>query len=240
MQRSGYALAFLIVLLAACAGAFFGGRILWRQLQGDFGPRSWAPPDEEVAQVTGAPQAKPAATATPGPRPTATRVSIVTPAAPVVLPAFTPDVAGAEATALANAQATASPTASATPQGSPTPSASPTVPAGDFPFYPSHAVRNSSGDCPGAYVLGRVVDRAGNPMAGLVINLSDEYGNQESKVTKGGADAGRYDFPLFGPPRRFYVMVMEGGKPASQQVEVPHGVGSQPQASCHWVDWQRR
>ena len=73
------------------------------------------------------------------------------------------------------------------------------------------------------------------------LRLADEYGNEEFKMTKGGADAGRYDFPIFGPPRRFYLSVVDGSaRPLSTQVEIPHGVGADAQAQCHWVDWRRQ
>jgi len=71
--------------------------------------------------------------------------------------------------------------------------------------------------------------------------LVDEYGNQDVKLTKSGADAGRYDFPIFGPPRKFYLTVVDGNEqPISPQVEILHGLGANAQATCHWIDWRRQ
>ena len=56
-----------------------------------------------------------------------------------------------------------------------------------------------------------------------------------------GSHQERYDFPIFGAPRRFYVSVADAaGRQASPQVEVAHKVGQQAGANCHWVDWVRR
>jgi hypothetical protein len=103
-------------------------------------------------------------------------------------------------------------------------------------------MRDSAGDCPGAYILGVVTDQAGSGLASVRLWLVDEYGNQDTKTTKSAAgEVGRYDFPLFGPPRRFYLTVVDAsGHPISPRVEVLHGLGASAQASCHWVDWQRR
>ena len=86
-----------------------------------------------------------------------------------------------------------------------------------------------------------MTDRSGAPLPDVRLRLVDEYGNEEFKITKGGADAGRYDFPIFGPPRRFFLSVVDGStRPNSPQIEVPHGVGADAQAQCHWVDWRRQ
>ncbi|MCU0500667.1 MAG: hypothetical protein MUC51_02670 [Anaerolineae bacterium] len=112
----------------------------------------------------------------------------------------------------------------------------------DYAFELVRAVRNSSGDCPGAYILGSVIDQAGKPMPDVSLRLTDEYGNQQIQTSKKVAsEAGRYDFPLFGPPRRFFLSVVDPqGRPLSPAVEIPHGVGSTAEAKCHWADWQRQ
>jgi hypothetical protein len=104
------------------------------------------------------------------------------------------------------------------------------------------AVRHTAGDCPGAYILGHVTDAQGAPLANVRLRLTDEYGNQQTQTTKSGAgEVGRYDFPLFGPPRRFYLSVVDAqDRPLSPVIEIPHGVGAAPQATCHWADWRRR
>ena len=86
-----------------------------------------------------------------------------------------------------------------------------------------------------------MTDPGGAALPEVRLRLADEYGNEESKMTKGGADAGRYDFPIFGPPRRFYLSVVDGNaRPLSTRTEIPHGVGADAQAQCHWVDWRRQ
>ena len=134
----------------------------------------------------------------------------------------------------------ASPEPEPTPTETETASPSPS-PVAAFPFLLTRPVRHSAGDCPGNYILGAVTDRNGKPLPDVRLRLVDEYGNEEFKVTKGGADAGRYDFPIFGPPRRFYLSVVDGSnRPISPQVEIPYGLGADAQATCHWADWQRQ
>ena len=97
------------------------------------------------------------------------------------------------------------------------------------------------GDCPGNYILGVVTDRGGIPLPDVRLRLVDEYSNGELKVTKEGADAGRYDFPIFGPPRRFFLTVVDGStRPISPRIEIQYGVGADARTSCHWADWQRQ
>jgi hypothetical protein len=90
--------------------------------------------------------------------------------------------------------------------------------------------------------LGSVIDQAGKPMPDVSLRLTDEYGNQQTQTTKKVAnELGRYDFPLFGPPRRFFLsMIDPQGRPLSPVVDIPHGVGSTAEAKCHWADWQRQ
>ena len=53
MRQRGYLIAFVLVLLTACVGGFFGGRFLIRRLQQDFGPQAtWAPPTVPPAVMT--------------------------------------------------------------------------------------------------------------------------------------------------------------------------------------------
>jgi hypothetical protein len=90
--------------------------------------------------------------------------------------------------------------------------------------------------------LGSVIDQTGKPMPDVMLRLTDEYGNQQTQTTKQVAsELGRYDFPLFGPPRRFFISVIDSqGRPLSPVVEISHGVGSAAEAKCHWADWQRQ
>ena len=237
MRQRGYLIAFVLVLLAAGVGGFIGGRFLIRRLQQDFGSQAtWAPPTVAAsAQTEGAtPEAAanvrstsslshstPSVLATPIP----TRILVTVPAP-----------AGAKTPASDAVSPEPEPTPTETEIAAPSPS-----PEAAFPFLLARPVRHSTGDCPGAYILGLVTDRGGAPLPDVRLRLVDEFGNEEFKVTKGGADAGRYDFPIFGPPRRFFVSVVDGStRPNSPRIEVPHGVGADAQAQCHWVDWRRQ
>jgi hypothetical protein len=234
MRQRGYLIAFVLVLLTACAGGFFGGRLLIRRLQQDFGSQgSWAPPT--AVPTTGEGRATPITPAAPLPdlRPTDAAPPAPSPA-PTRIPVTVPAPAAAETLISEDASPEPAPTETetATPDPSPTPV---------FPYALAGALRHSTGDCPGSYILGRVTDRGGKPLADVRLRLVDEYGNEEFKLTKGGADAGRYDFPIFGPPRRFYLGVVDGGnRPLSPRIEIPHGVGANPTATCHWADWSQR
>jgi hypothetical protein len=235
MRQRGYVIAFVLVLLTACVGGFFGGRFLIGRLQRDFGSQAtWAPPTVPVPSRTGGATPGIAANASPtSSQARSTRPVLATPV-PTRFLVTVPAPAGAETPVsdVASPEPTPTETETAVPSPSPQPV---------FPFLLARSVRHSTGDCPGAYILGQVTDRSGAPLPDVRLRLVDEYGNEEFKVTKGGADAGRYDFPIFGPPRRFYLTVADGGaRPLSMRVEIPHGLGADPQAQCHWVDWQRQ
>jgi hypothetical protein len=237
MRQRGYLIAFVFVLLTACVGGFFGGKLLIRRLQQDFGPQAtWAPPTASPASRVG--EATPAAaantrlTASPAPGTPPGRATPI----PTRILVTVPAPAGAETPSPDAASPEPEPTPTETETATPSPS-----PVAAFPFLLARPVRHSTGDCPGAYILGQVTDRSGAPLPDVRLRLVDEYGNEEFKVTKGGADAGRYDFPIFGPPRRFFLSVVDGStRPNSPRIEIAHGVGADAQAQCHWVDWRRQ
>jgi hypothetical protein len=235
MRQRGYLIAFVFVLLAAGAGGFWGGRFLIRRLQQDFGAEdTWAPPTASsspqegdatpVAAAAARPTASPMRSAQPAPAtPVATRILVTVPA-PTGGETLVPEATAPE------------PAPTETETVSPGPS-----PTTGFPFLLARPIRHTTGDCPGSYVLGLVTDRGGASLPDVRLRLADEYGNEEFKMTKGGTDAGRYDFPLFGPPRRFYLSVVDvSGHPLSPRVEIPHGVGADARATCHWADWRRQ
>lgn len=236
MRQRSYVAIFVVILLAACAGGFFGARYLLRRVQQDFTPRaSWSPATNTPLAVTEITTESPETQGTLRPtqsasRPTATLLQVPSPA---TQPSPTQ---GSPAAPTASAQ---EPTFG--PEPAPTSTAPPTQsPA--LPFVLARPVRDSTGDCPGQYVLGQVVDRAGSPLPGVRLQLVDEFNNAASAVTKSGqGDLGRYDFPLSGPARRFYLTVVdEGGQPLSPRVEIAHGLAPNADASCHWADWVRR
>lgn len=234
MRQRGYVIAFVFMLLAACAGGFFGGRFLLRRLQQDFGSQAtWSPPTAPAPAVPA-----PVATPSPGPSGARTPVPATVVSTRIVITVQAP--AGAQILTEVPPAPTETPAAEATPIAAETalPGPSPT-PASLYVL--ARPVRHSSGDCPGSYIQGTVRDRADGPLPDVRLLLADEYGNQELAATKTGSDAGRYDFPIFGPPRRFYLSVVDAGnRPLSPEVEISHGVGADPEARCHWVDWQRQ
>lgn len=236
MRQRGYIIAFVLLLLLACVGGFFGGRLLLARLQQDFGPQAgWTPAPQAgwtpealapTAQAGGQPMptVAPAAGQAPAPAPTATATALVV-ATPLDAPTLAP----------------VSPTPALSPVEAETETPSPT-PAPAYPYALARPVRHSAGDCPGTYILGQVTDRAGNPLPDVRLYLVDQYGNAATAVSKSGAsDAGRYDFPIGGPARRFFLTVIGAdGRQLSPQVEIGYGLAPDPQATCHWVDWTRR
>lgn len=234
MRQRGYVIAFVVVLLLACVGGFVGGRLLLERLQGDFAPRAgWTPqPAASVAagDAPASPTNAPEGTATQAPRPTATMLIVPAPADVLAVPVESPVVT------LPAVEETVIPTPDATEMVLQTP----TIQLA-YPFV-AQSVRHSAGDCGGSYVLGQVTDRGGSSLSGVRLKLVDEYGNPASAITKAGqADLGRYDFPLFGPPRRFYLTVVDAaGQPLSADVEIRHGLPPHADATCHWVDWRRQ
>jgi len=178
-------------------------------------------------------------TTAPTPRPAPTQVVIPTPVAPSPEP-FTPAAAPTSSPGPAVVTTAGEPLL-------PTPSAEiatplPT-PAAPEPFQARGAVRTSLGDCGGLLALGLVSDANGAPLPGVRLRLVDEYANEAFAVTKSGqADLGRYDFPMAGPPRRFSLAIVdEAGFPLSRPAGFTfYGNAPDAQATCYWIDWQRR
>ncbi len=228
-RQRAYTIAFVLVLLLACAGGFFGGRLLLQQAQHDFGRAAeWTPqastPAGEGTRAA-APPETPLPTPTSRPRPTATLLVVPTPTGIPAVPAGT---AAAEMP---------SPTLASTETATLTPSPQPA-----FPYALARPVRHTAGDCAGTYILGQVTDRTGRPLPEVRLRLSDEWGKQATATSKAGqADLGRYDFPIYGAARRFYLTVVDAaGRPLSATVEIRHGLAPNADATCHWVDWRRQ
>lgn len=248
--RRHYALAFLLVLLAAVAGAWLGLRLV----QPVEVPRLdlVASLQEAVAGVdinaliprrspSGGSVAAEAPTGSAEPSPSADAGLVIeTPAPSEVLTST--GAAPAEATLppeipVAENVATA---VLGTPSPVPTPSPPPANVA--FAFVPAGPVRHATDDCPGASIRGAVRDTAGNPLPGIRLWRYDQYGNEQTVETKSGpADAGQYDFVLGDTPNVHYVQVVDlGGSPISPQLEVLHRQGDAADAVCHWIDWIRQ
>ena len=95
--------------------------------------------------------------------------------------------------------------------------------------------------CPGQYVMGRVINLQGAPVAGIRIRARDEWGNSYETTSKnGGQDYGLFDFPIYSySPHDIYVTVIDAnGAPISQDVLIPHFKGSMADATCHHVVFQ--
>jgi penicillin-binding protein 1C len=139
----------------------------------------------------------------------------------------------------------ASPTPDApTPEAvtpTPEPQAAPVVVAaeGDLKFGLAQAIQNHNA-CPGQYIVGAVLNRAGRPMAGVHIVMVDEWGNRADAYSKSGAnDSGEYDFPINTTPNRFTLTVVDAsGSAVSAPVTIEHLQGYGGNAPCHTVVWQ--
>jgi hypothetical protein len=237
MRQRIYAVALVLLLAAIVVGAFFGGRFVIQRFRQDFQfRREWSPSEWTPSPATTVPTIPPAPTA----HPSNTPIVVPTPIAPSPEP-YTPAPA-----------ATSRPTEEITPVSEQTaapiaqPSETPTsesTQVSSEPFQAKAAVRYTRGDCGGTYVLGFVMDRAGERLPGIRLRLEDEYDNEAFAVTKAGqADLGRYDFPVAGPPRRFSIAIVdESGSTLSPPVGVVYyGDSPDAQATCYWIDWQRR
>jgi hypothetical protein len=257
MDRRGYAIAFVAILLLACLGGFIGGRFLLQRFQSDALRPGWVPPTATAplvgegetpahnSQTVAAAATEAAVTAAPQPRRTATVLVVATPvgAAPLPTATETPQTAGAVPTAVTTPLIDANLEITVTVEFTGTVTVTPGADGlASLPFVLARPIRNSAGDCPGSYVLGQVTDRSGSPLPDIRLLLVDEFGNSSTVISKPGpADKGLYDFPVTGPPRRFTLAIVdESGQPLSERVPIEHQVGSEPDATCHWADWQRR
>ncbi|MBV7338160.1 transglycosylase domain-containing protein [Chloroflexi bacterium TSY] len=96
-------------------------------------------------------------------------------------------------------------------------------------------------NCPGNYIMGRIINSEGGPVPGVRVRAIDEWGNQSDAVSKGGAgEVGLFDIPLYTDrPRDIYVNVLDGaGNPISAATLVPHRKGS-VETGCHMVVFRR-
>jgi penicillin-binding protein 1C len=93
-------------------------------------------------------------------------------------------------------------------------------------------------NCPGAYVMGRVLNLAGEPAPGVAIRFRDEWGNEANAISKSGAsDFGMFDFPIpSSSPHEMYVWVVDpAGNQISPTITIQHRRGDAPDAPCHHV-----
>jgi hypothetical protein len=102
-------------------------------------------------------------------------------------------------------------------------------------------VRNDN-NCAGNYIMGEILDSAGNPLPGVSVIGVDQWGNFMQSVSKSGQiDYGRFDFPISGDAREYYVTVVDGqGAPLSFSVTIQHQMGDLAGVLCHYITWQSR
>jgi len=95
----------------------------------------------------------------------------------------------------------------------------------------------SDASCAGNYILGQVLNRAGEPVAGVRLVAVDQWGNRAEAVSKSSnTDYGRFDFPLYNPtPHEVYVSVVDAaGNLISPSVTVAHRM-EDTSARCHHI-----
>ncbi|MEZ4637509.1 MAG: hypothetical protein R2856_21585 [Caldilineaceae bacterium] len=129
---------------------------------------------------------------------------------------------------------TAEATLEATLEATPVPSNSPSA-------YRLISVSHGN-ECPGGYLIGRIVNNQGGPVAGVRVRMIDGWGNYYESMSKSGAaDFGRFDFPLYSDsPQDLRVTVLDdGGMPISPTVTVPHRQSAESDFPCHFVVMQR-
>ena len=219
-------------------------------------PTITATPSAPTESLTATPALEPTATWTSSPTPPASDTPTALSAEPVT-PALR-----ATATAMPSPTRTWTPTP--TPTSSPTPllpSSTPTetwtpapvtatpLPApeeGDgteqavYCYRPLGPARPElSQPCPGCprapgYIIGRVVDAGGNPLAGVRLICYNDWYRYPVVGTKG---SGEYDFPIMQAEATWYVVVLDE---ADQPLSSAAPVNFDPLAACWYhLDWQR-
>lgn len=183
-------------------------------------------PSPTDSPAPGLPTASPTQTPSP-PLPTATKTPMPPPASATPSPppptATTPMPPAASATP----SAISPPTATA----SPAPGAHRFLPAGPVRPDPSHPC-----GCPlaPAYIVGRIIDAAGNPLAGVRLACYNEWYRYPVVVSKA---SGEYDFAITQAETTWYVLVLnQVDEPLSPEVPVAFD----PQECCRYLlDWRR-
>jgi hypothetical protein len=87
------------------------------------------------------------------------------------------------------------------------------------------------------YIYGTVRDAAGNGLEGAQVQAYNEWNTLPPAVTKGGAEAGKYDIPIGRDVVTWYVIVIDGaGNQISSQVQIQYDPNA---ANAYRVDWRR-
>jgi len=212
-----------------------------------------APSPTQAVIQTSTPSLTSSATHTPSPSPMPSATQTSSTPAQHVQPGSKPTV-----TATPTHTSAPTPTASDTPlPPSPTPtetvSPAPVVPTATpgpdsqvetenatYRYYPiGTAQPELSQPCPGCprapgYIIGRVVDANGNPLAGVRLTCYNDWHRYPVVGSKGG---GEYDIPVLQAETTWYVVVLDV---SDQPISPEAAIQFNPLQACWYrLDWQR-
>jgi len=116
----------------------------------------------------------------------------------------------------------------------------PTTTPSPYRFLPAGPARpDPSNPCPGcpyapAYIVGRITDAAGNPLAGVRLVCYNEWHRYPVVASKAG---GEYDFAINQAETTWYVVVLDQ---ADQPISPEVAVRFDPNETCRYIlDWRR-
>jgi len=116
------------------------------------------------------------------------------------------------------------------------------APSGSYTFYLyGNVIHDLESSCVAQYIRGTVQDRAGKPLEGVRIKAFDLWGNEVMSISKGGADAGKWDIVLGSTENVWKVVVVsDAGVEISPIAVVPHHQEGEFKDACvHVVNWRR-
>jgi penicillin-binding protein 1C len=94
----------------------------------------------------------------------------------------------------------------------------------------------SDANCPGYYIMGRVINREGAPMADVRVMLTDEWMNQSEAVTKSGEiDRGNFDFPIHDFANTYTVVLVDGANQVISDAVVIKHLQDGDASPCHHI-----
>jgi hypothetical protein len=236
LRSRGLAVAFVLILIAGCAGSFAAWRVARGRLTG--APIAWEPPTVAVRESALPTAASIAPTST-------VEAEVETTIVPTTASATPASVATQGASpVVTESSPTIAPPTPASPTESPPEPTTTRLADTTYAYTLRRPARHTKDECPGTYILGIVTDRSGTPIAGAKLRTTDPWGNEATTHSKSAAgEVGRYDIPLY-PPAGVAVtytvqVIDEAGAPLSPAVAVAHGSGTSADATCHWLDWQK-
>jgi hypothetical protein len=240
-MNKGYAFGFLIVLLVVILGLYVA--VTGFQASRDaLAAQATVPVASQGGMATRPPTRAPVT-------PTPTMVTLPTPVAGItatltaIAPLSPPQtmVPGPAEPTIFVPTAPPAPAATQAAELPPTvPAAAPTpvsAPAYQFRIAGPAGPEPNNPNC--CYIRGIVRDAAGNGLEGLLVKMFNEWNpDLQPAVTKGGAEAGQYDIPIFSrDPATWYVMIVDaGGNQISSQVQIQFNADV---AGTYRIDWVR-